>query len=123
MANIEKEFGKNLSLAALFQGATVEQLGILLRQNTDTHSWSPLVAIQPQGSQPPFFCMPGSGGNVVYFHQLARHLGNEQPFYALQPPSLDGVSEPFSCPAKFIPHLMLRIRCGMNFAQGMYGML
>ncbi|AOX03884.1 hypothetical protein BJP34_34605 [Moorena producens PAL-8-15-08-1] len=25
-----------------------------------------------------------------------------------------------SCPAKFIPHLM-RIRCGMNFAQSMYG--
>ncbi|NEO69058.1 MAG: amino acid adenylation domain-containing protein [Moorea sp. SIO3H5] len=95
MVQIEKEFGKNLSLAALFQAATIEQLGILLRQNTDTHSWSPLVAIQPQGSQPPFFCMPGSGGNVVYFHQLARHLGNDQPFYALQPPSLDGVSEPF----------------------------
>ncbi|NEQ78660.1 MAG: non-ribosomal peptide synthetase, partial [Okeania sp. SIO2C9] len=38
---------------------------------------------------------PGSGGNVVYFHQLAHHLGNNQPFYALQPSSLDGVSEPF----------------------------
>nr|WP_287310714.1 non-ribosomal peptide synthetase [Moorena sp. SIO1G6] len=96
MAEIEKQFRKNLSLAALFQGATLEQLAILLRQQTDTHSWSPLVAIQPQGSQPPFFCMPGSGGNVVYFHQLARHLGNDRPFYALQPPSLDGVSEPFS---------------------------
>ncbi|NES06463.1 MAG: non-ribosomal peptide synthetase, partial [Okeania sp. SIO2F4] len=92
---IVSQFGKNLSLAALFQGATVEQLAILLRQKTDTHSWSPLVAIQPQGNHPPFFCMPGSGGNVVYFHQLARHLGNDQPFYALQPPSLDGISEPF----------------------------
>ncbi|NEQ77289.1 MAG: amino acid adenylation domain-containing protein [Okeania sp. SIO2C9] len=123
MAEIEKQFGKNLSLAALFQGPTLEQLAILLRQSrdaqtrgrgdagtprieippkisltqkADTDSWSPLVAIQPQGNHPPFFCMPGSGGNVVYFHQLARHLGNEQPFYALQPPSLDGVSEPFS---------------------------
>ncbi|MDJ0615616.1 MAG: amino acid adenylation domain-containing protein [Calothrix sp. MO_192.B10] len=96
MADIEKQFGKNLSLADLFQGATIEQLAILLHQNTDTHSWSPLVAIQPQGNHPPFFCMPGSGGNVVYFHQLAHHLGNDQPFYALQPPSLDGVSEPFS---------------------------
>ncbi|NEP37771.1 alpha/beta fold hydrolase, partial [Moorena sp. SIO3B2] len=93
--DIEKEFGKNLSLAALFQGATLEQLAILLRQKTDTHSWSPLVAIQPLGNNSPLFCIPGSGGNVVYFHQLARHLGNDQPFYALQPPSLDGVSEPF----------------------------
>ncbi|NEP03802.1 MAG: amino acid adenylation domain-containing protein [Okeania sp. SIO4D6] len=114
MAEIEKRFGKNLSLAALFQGATVERLAILvcqsgdaetprieippkisLTQNTDTESWSPLVAIQPEGNHPPFFCMPGAGGNAVYFHQLARHLGNDQPFYALQPPSLDGVSEPF----------------------------
>ncbi|NET61393.1 MAG: AMP-binding protein, partial [Symploca sp. SIO2E6] len=96
MANIEQQFGKNLSLSALFQGATLEQLATLLHQQTNTHSWSPLVAIQPKGNQPPFFCMAGSGGNVVYFHQLARHLGNNQPFYALQPPSLDGVSEPFS---------------------------
>ncbi|NEP13292.1 MAG: amino acid adenylation domain-containing protein [Symploca sp. SIO2C1] len=123
MAEIEQQLGKNLSLAALFQGATVEQLAILLHQSGDAEtsrrgdagtprieiqpkisltqkpniqSWFPLVAIQPQGNQPPFFCMPGSGGNVVYFHQLARHLGNEQPFYALQPPSLDGVSEPFN---------------------------
>jgi len=96
MADIEQQFGKNLSLAALSQGATVEQLAILLHQKTDTQSWSGLVAIQPQGNHPPFFCMPGSGGNVVYFHQLAHHLGNNQPFYALQPPSLDGVSQPFS---------------------------
>ncbi|NET60393.1 MAG: amino acid adenylation domain-containing protein, partial [Symploca sp. SIO2E6] len=95
MAKIEKQFGKNLSLAALFQGATVEQFAILLHQKTDTQSWSGLVAIQSQGEKPPFFCMPGSGGNVVHFHQLSRHLGNDQPFYALQPPSLDGVSEPF----------------------------
>ena len=96
IAEIEKEFGKNLSLAALFQGATVEQLAILLHQQTDTRSWSPLVPIQPQGEQAPFFWMPGSGGNVIHFQQLAYHLGNDQPFYALQPPSLDGVSEPFT---------------------------
>ncbi|WP_293117317.1 phosphopantetheine-binding protein [Moorena sp. SIO3E8] len=88
MADIEKQFGKNLSLAALFQGATVEQLAILLRQQTDIHSWSGLVAIQPLGNHPPFFCMPGSGGNVVYFHQLARHLGNDQPFLRLTTPQL-----------------------------------
>ncbi len=96
MAEIEQQFGQNLSLAALFQGASVEELAILLHQKTDTQSWSPLVAIQPQGEQPPFFCMPGAGGNVIHFHPLAHHLGNDRPFYALQPPSLDGVTEPFT---------------------------
>jgi surfactin family lipopeptide synthetase A len=96
MTQIEQQFGKNLSLAALFQGATIEQLAIFVRQQTDSSSWSPLVAIQPHGSKPPFFCMPGLGGNVVYFQELARHLGNDQPFYALQARGLDGVSQPFT---------------------------
>jgi len=95
MARIEQQFGKYLSLAAIFQGPTISQLAMLLHQ--ETTSWSPLVAIQPEGSQPPFFWMPGSGGNVVYFHSLARHLGGDRPFLALQPPSLDGVSTPFNC--------------------------
>ncbi|MEM1172839.1 MAG: thioesterase domain-containing protein [Cyanobacteria bacterium P01_H01_bin.35] len=110
MAKIEQQFGKNLSLAALFQGATVEQLAILLHQKTHTQSWSSLVAIQPQGKKPPFFCMPGSGGNVVHFHQLSRHLGNDQPFYALQPPSLDGVSEPFRSVAEIAAYYLKAIQ-------------
>ncbi|MGD1702261.1 amino acid adenylation domain-containing protein [Dapis sp. BLCC M229] len=103
MATIEQKFSKHLSLAALFQSPTVEKLAMLMHQETTDQSWSPLVAIQPDGEGLPFFWMPGSGGNVVYFHQLARHLRGdspgetlrEHPFYALQPPSLDGVSIPF----------------------------
>jgi thioesterase domain-containing protein len=32
----------------------------------------------------------GVGGNVVGFRDLVRHLGTDQPFYALQPQGLDG---------------------------------
>ena len=97
MAAIEQKFGKHLSLAALFQGGTIEQLAMVLHQETTEQSWSPLVTIQPSGERLPLFWMPGSGGNVVYFHQLAHHLGSDRPFYALQPPSLDGLSTPFNC--------------------------
>jgi surfactin family lipopeptide synthetase A len=97
MADIQQRFGKNLSLATLFQGATIEKLAMLIHQQTDSQSWSPLVAIQPHGSKRPFFCMPGSGGNVIYFHQLARHIGTERPFYALQAQGLDGESAPLTC--------------------------
>ena len=96
MAEIQQQFEQTLSVATLFQGATIEQLAKIIRQQTDYQVWSPLVAIQPHGSKPPFFCMPGSGGNVIYFHQLARHLGTEQPFYALQARGLDGESTPLT---------------------------
>jgi thioesterase domain-containing protein/acyl carrier protein len=110
MAEIQQQFGQNLSLASLFQGATIEQLAKIIRQQTDSQSWSPLVAIQPHGSKPPFFCMPGSGGNVIYFHQLARHLGTEQPFYALQARGLDGESAPLTCVEDIADYYLEAIR-------------
>lgn len=90
MHRIEQTFGQRLPLAALLQAPTIEQLAAQLRQKGDSASWSSLVAIQPEGSRPPFFCVHGVGGNVVGFRDLARHLGADYPFYALQPQGLDG---------------------------------
>lgn len=93
MHRIEQSLGQRLPLAALLQAPTVEQLSALLRQEKWSSSWSSLVAIQAEGSRPPFFCVHGVGGNVVGFRDLARHLGPDQPFYALQPQGLDGKRE------------------------------
>jgi amino acid adenylation domain-containing protein len=90
MHRIEQTLGQRLPLAALLQAPTVEQLAALLRQEGWSASWSSLVAIQAEGSRPPFFCVHGVGGNVVGFRDLARHMGTDQPFYALQPQGLDG---------------------------------
>jgi hypothetical protein len=95
LAQIEQQFGKHLPLAALFQGATLAELARLIKSSTDTtNPWAPLVAIQPHGSKRPFFCVACAGGNVLYFHQLARLLGEEQPFYGLQAVGLDGKTAP-----------------------------
>jgi amino acid adenylation domain-containing protein len=94
MAAIQQRFGKNLPLATLFGSPTIEQLATILRKHSDSSVWSPLVAIQPDGSRRPFFCIPGIGGNVIYFYDLARHLGLDQPFYALQALGLDVESPP-----------------------------
>ena len=93
MHRIEQSLGQRLPLAALLQAPTVEQLSGLLRQEKWSSSWSSLVAIQSGGSRPSFFCVHGVGGNVVGFRDLARHLGSDQPFYALQPQGLDGKRE------------------------------
>ncbi|MCP4404988.1 MAG: hypothetical protein GY801_47765 [bacterium] len=94
LAGIERTFGKNLPLSSLFQGATIENMAEILRQKTEELPWSPLVAIQAEGTRIPFFCVPGVGGNVIYFSGLARYLGTEQPFYGLQSVGLDGQAEP-----------------------------
>lgn len=94
MAQIQQQFGSHLPLATLFQNPTIERLATLLEQPTDEETWSPLVKIQPKGSKSPFFCVPGAGGNVIYFYDLARYLDTDRPFYALQALGLDGKSKP-----------------------------
>src|SRR5262249_39565166 len=57
-------------------------------------NWSPLVAIQPQGSARPFFCVHAVSGNVLCYRTLAHRLGAQQPFYALQARGVDDEQEP-----------------------------
>lgn len=94
MAQIQQQLGKNLPLATLLHNPTVEQMASIISQRADITLWSPLVAIQPNGSKRPFFCIPGSATDVIEFYHLARHLDPEQPFYGLQPRGLDGELEP-----------------------------
>jgi len=94
MDRIQQQFGQNLPLTTLFPAPTIEHLASTLRQPTDERQWSPLVKIQPGGSKQPFFCVPGTGGNVIYLYHLARHLGSDQPFYGLQARGLDGEQMP-----------------------------
>jgi aspartate racemase len=87
---IEKAFKKNLPLSTLFQAPTIAQLAQLLSLDGVAQSWSSLVKIQPNGSNPPFFCVHEADGHVLCYRELANHLGPEQPFYGLQPQHVDG---------------------------------
>jgi thioesterase domain-containing protein/acyl carrier protein len=110
MHRIEQTLGQRLPLAALLQAPTVEQFATLLRQEGWSASWSSLVAIQTEGSRPPFFCVHGVGGNVVGFRDLARHMGTDQPFYALQPQGLDGKRPCMTSVAEMAESYMREIR-------------
>ena len=94
MAQIQDQFAKNLPLSTLFQGATIEELASILRQQGEIQQWSSLVGIQTKGSKPPFFCVHPIGGNVLCYADLAHHLGNEQPFYGLQARGITGKQKP-----------------------------
>ena len=93
-AQLEKVFGKSLPLATLFQAPTIEQLVRVVQDEGWRAPWASLVPIQPQGSKPPFFCVHAVGGNVLSLRDLARYLGNDQPFYALQSQGLNGKERP-----------------------------
>ena len=53
-----------------------------------------IVPLQPLGARPPVFAVAGHNGDVFAYRTFAKHLGNDQPFFGLEPPGLDGESEP-----------------------------
>jgi thioesterase domain-containing protein/acyl carrier protein len=118
---IRKNYGITLPLSALFASPTIRALAEQIDPtgsydqapssqvgrgdskeaaptrpefNSSPENWSPVVAIQPAGSLPPFFCAPGMGGNPLGQRFLAERLGRNQPFYGLQARGVDGGQEP-----------------------------
>jgi thioesterase domain-containing protein len=55
-----------------------------------------IVPLQQRGNRTPVFAMPGHNGDVFLYRALAQHLGDDQPFFGLEPPGLDGQSEPLA---------------------------
>jgi phthiocerol/phenolphthiocerol synthesis type-I polyketide synthase E len=95
-AQIDKVFQLKLPVATLFEAPTITDLAQIVDREAPRSRWSSLVAIQPKGSRPPFFCMHGAGGNVLIYRELSKRLGEDQPFYGLQSYGLEGDSEPKS---------------------------
>ncbi len=111
MAMIEKHFGERPPLNLLFRAPTIEGLARHLREKGaaptpssppadpappagGADAFDPLVPIQPEGAETPIFGLPGAGGVVLGFNDLARRLGPDQPFYGLEARGLDGRRPP-----------------------------
>ncbi len=107
---IEKRMGKRLPIAILFQAPTIEQLAAVLSREGWSPSWSSLVALQPEGHLPPLFCVHAVGGNILNYRLLARHLGPEQPFYALQSQGLDSLHPPHETVEEAAAHYIREVR-------------
>lgn len=86
--------GRELQLTDLFQTQTIRGVAALLRQTQKTDELISLVPMQTAGACTPFFCVHPGGGTVMCFNDLARSMGNDQPFYALQSQGLDGKRPP-----------------------------
>ncbi|WP_245478335.1 MULTISPECIES: thioesterase domain-containing protein [unclassified Mesorhizobium] len=53
-----------------------------------------IIPLQSRGTRTPIYAVPGHIGAPFSFSDLSKHLGGDQPFYALQPSGFDGQSEP-----------------------------
>jgi thioesterase domain-containing protein len=108
-ARIERLCGRTLPVAALFAGATIEQLSeVLLRTPEVRLTEPPLVQVQAGGSKRPFFFLHGDVlGGGFYCSTLAREIGADQPFYALQPHGVGGQQLPETIEAMAADHLKL----------------
>jgi glutamate-1-semialdehyde-2,1-aminomutase len=110
ITQIQKRYQQELSLSTLLLGQTVEHLADVLRQETTSQLWSSLVEIQPGTSRKPLFFVHPVGGNVLCYVDLARHLGDDQPFYGLQSVGLNGEQQPYTRVEDMAAHYIQELR-------------
>ena len=109
-AEVERETGRRLPLAALLRATTVARQAELLRAHAQP-AFSPLVVIQRgAGGRTPFFCVHGLFGNVLCFRELARAMGDDQPFVALQSQALDPAQVPLTTVEAMASYYLAHVR-------------
>jgi myxalamid-type polyketide synthase MxaE and MxaD len=106
---IEAELGVVVPIVRLLEGPTIVEFAALLLDQLNAltpaalpvavtadrppaHVIAPrlqIADIQTTGTRPPFFCIHPGALDVYCYTDLARYLGGDQPFYALQPAELD----------------------------------
>ena len=86
-ATIEARFGQHLTVDILAGGLTIAGLAQTLAEGGPKDAaMDPVVALQPLGDRPPFFCVHGIGGDLLHLHRLAIHMGTDRPFLGLRRP-------------------------------------
>ncbi|MEO8393984.1 MAG: alpha/beta fold hydrolase, partial [Chloroflexota bacterium] len=110
VTRIAREFHTTLSVDTMFEAATVAEMADVIARPERDIPWPTLVPIQPSGTKPPFFCLPGLSGVVLSFRELALHMGSDQPVYGLQPPGMDGKTPPLTRMEDLAAHFVQAMR-------------
>jgi thioesterase domain-containing protein len=96
VAHIATRFGRQVTIGSIFEAPTVEQLAKRLLDSDAAHErhTSAVVEIHGGGTKPPLFLVHGMGGGMLWgYANLSRHLGPDQPVYALSSRGLNGEDE------------------------------
>jgi len=82
LARVEAEFGQRLSLLTLFESPNIEaQAKRLMHGRQREYDFRQVVRLQPSGSKSPLIAIHNTG---VYYYNLSKRLGPDQPLTALQ---------------------------------------
>ena len=84
LSTVKRQLGKTVPNHVLFHSPTVASMAAYLRASHDNKDLRSLVPVQPLGSRPALFLVHGGGGEVFFYRDLARRLGDDQPVYGLQ---------------------------------------
>lgn len=98
VGEIEKATGRQVPLAALFRGPTLESLAQIIREDSESASDPLLMQIQPGSGGTPFFAVVAPGMESIGYAALARHMGPQQTFYKLQTPGPRLRGSPYTVP-------------------------
>ncbi len=84
LVNLLEQAGLPVSLAELFQHASVESVAHLLSQRTQSSDApTTLITVRAAGSQSPLFLVHEFSGADAYFPALGQHLHGDFPIYGL----------------------------------------
>ncbi len=84
LIQIEKETGKQLPLATLYQASTTESIARELRAQVAPEQWSSLVPLQARGTRRPLYLLHTTPGDILAYGNLVHRLGPDQPCYGFQ---------------------------------------
>ena len=109
-AMVEARTGKRLPVSVLFEHPTIAELAEAIRNEGWRTEWSSLVAIQPAGTQQPFFYVTPYLISVLELAPLGDELGRDRPLYGLQPQGLDGTLPPHTSIQEMAAHYIMEMK-------------
>lgn len=107
---IERQFQKKLQPISLLHHRTVESLAKYITEESGEEKFSSLVPLRASGTKPPVFCLHAGGGHVFFYKDLAKHLGADQPVYAMQRLGLDDITQAAQSIESAASHYLKEIR-------------
>ena len=92
LATVHEKLGIRVPFGAFFREATIEHMALLMKDRQALQSADqPWVRLNEKGTKAPFFFLHGDfNGGGFFCRTLARHAGEDRPFYAIHPAGLNG---------------------------------
>jgi amino acid adenylation domain-containing protein len=112
-AEIERQMGARIPLAALFQTATIAGLAELIEEPAPSPgegAWSSIVPMNSARGGRALYLVGWAGGEVLGYRALVERLGHEVPVAGLRAPGVDGERLPPASVQGLAAHYVREIR-------------